>query len=72
MFLNPLLPEDCLSLRLRVRYRGHNLLLTMDHKKLKVENLSMQAGEVEVALPERTYRVIAGESFTHGLTASET
>lgn len=72
LFLNPLLPEGCLSLRLRVRYRGHNLLLTMDHEKLKVENVSMQAGEVEIALPHHSCKLAAGESFTHALSASET
>jgi len=64
LWLNPALPDELTSLRIRVRFRGQMLALTITHREMEVRAVSAQRGEIRLGVGGRTLRLRPGESHS--------
>jgi alpha,alpha-trehalase len=61
LWLNPCLPEELKSLRLRIRYRKHSLVLEITHDTLTVQALRSAEGPIQIGFQDWVYTVGEGE-----------
>jgi alpha,alpha-trehalase len=66
--VNPCLPEELARLRLRMRFRGHLLMIEITHDKLTVESLKAHIGPLEIGVGDRVETIEAGGTREFPLT----
>jgi len=62
LWLNPTLPEELETLRLRVRYRGHWISLHISHDLLKISFIKGYSPEVQIGVKGEVYTFQQGAS----------
>lgn len=59
---NPSLPQELTSLRTVLRYRGHTLLVQVNHNTLTITSKKTSAKPIQIAFEDQTFTLEKGES----------
>lgn len=62
LWLNPQLPEELKRLRIRLRFRGQALALSIDHAALEIRAVSAHLGSIRIQVGERTLTLAPGDT----------
>ena len=62
LVLNPLLPDELTSLRIRLRYRGQTLALHITHEQMQVRAVSAHLGAIRLRIDDRSVTMQPGDS----------
>ena len=62
LWLNPFLPKDLKELRLRLRYRGNALNVTIGHKRTLIEAAACPALPIRIGCKDDVFELNPGES----------
>nr|WP_295540298.1 glycosyl hydrolase family 65 protein [uncultured Thiohalocapsa sp.] len=62
LWLNPLLPDELTSLRIRLRYRGQTLALHITHEAIQIRAVSAQLGAIRLRIDDRSVILQPGDS----------
>ncbi len=55
LWLEPTLPDDIKTMKFHIRFRGHWIFLTIDHKKIKITFDKGWANPVKIGVNQKTY-----------------
>ena len=61
---NPILPEELARLHFHMRYRGHELSITITPSQLTIKDLPTIAGPIDVCIKGKTKTLPAGGNKT--------
>ena len=62
LWFDPCLPDEVRQLYMRIRYRDHLLMLTMNHEKLKVASVKVNVKPVKVGVKDDVRQIGGGET----------
>jgi alpha,alpha-trehalase len=63
LWLNPMLPDELKSLRLRIRFRGQTVELDISHARVRVQALSPERDTLSLRIDSRLVSLAAGETL---------
>jgi len=70
LWLNPCLPENLQGVRLRIRYRGHWMIVHLTHKKLEICFEHGWSGPAKVGFRDQVHTFVEGDCREFLLTTS--
>ncbi len=62
LWFDPCLPDEIRQLYLRIRYRDHLLMLTMNHEKLKVASVKVKVKPIKIGVKDDVRQIGGGET----------
>jgi alpha,alpha-trehalase len=69
---DPCLPDEIRQLRMRVRYRDHLLMLTINHEKLKVTSIKPRQKLIKIGVGNEYHELMGGDTKEFDLAPVET